>query len=157
MLDSNQTEEFNKIVTQWGFRTRSLLKSSIASLSMKGKGDLMRQLQMKTKKDFGEIDRIIFNFPRHGVFFHKGVGRGYINIAGKVIRGKRNQESKHGSNTLENTIRKENTGPLRGLLYRHPKHWFSSVFETEIPKLADNITRLKADSILDSNTFNLRT
>lgn len=153
MPDSNQTEEFNKIVTQWGFRTRSLLKGSIASLSMKGKGELMRQLQMKTKKDFGEIDRIIFNFPRHGVFFHKGVGRGYIMLGNRVTRGHRTQDSKHGSNTAQNTWVSAKTGPLK----RRPKPWFTRTFETEIPRLADLITRIKADSILDSNTFNLRT
>ncbi len=153
MQDNLEIEEYNKVVIQWGFRTRSLLKTSIASLSMKGKGDLMRQLQMKTKKDYGEIDRVIFNFPRHGAFFHKGVGRGYIIISGRVIRGRRNQPSKHGSNTLENTIQHVNTEPIR----RFPKAWFTPVFEREIPRLADVITRLKADAILDSNTFKLRT
>jgi hypothetical protein len=152
MLDTAQTEEFNKSVVQWGFRTRSLLKNSIASLSMKGKGDLMRQLQMKTKKDFGEIDRVIFNFPRHGAFFHKGVGRGHIIMAGRVIRGQRNNTSKHGKNTEGNITRHLNTDPIR----RHPKPWFTPVFEQEIPKLADIITRLKADSILEENTFKLR-
>ena len=152
MLDTAQTEEFNKNVIQWGFRTRSLLKNSIAALSMKGKGDLMRQLQMKTKKDFGEIDRVIFNFPRHGAFFHKGVGRGHIIVAGRVIRGQRNNTSKHGKNTEDNITRHLNIDPIR----RHPKAWFIPVFEQEIPKLADIITRLKADSILEQNTFKLR-
>ena len=153
MPDTQQIEEFNKNVIQWGFRTRSLLKSSIASLSMKGKGDLMRQLQMKTKKDYGEIDRVIFNFPRHGAFFHKGVGRGHILVAGRVIRGERKNTSKHGSNTEETILRHDNTAPIM----RRPKAWFTPVFEREIPKLADIITKIKADSILDSNTFNLRT
>jgi hypothetical protein len=151
--DNHQIEEFNKEVIQWGFRTRNLLKSSIAGLSMKGKGDLMRQLQVKNKKDYGEIDRVIFNFPRHGVFFHKGVGRGYIVVAGRVIRGKRNNPSKHGSNTMDNTIQHAATGPLK----RFAKPWFTPVFEREIPRLADIITRLKADSILEQNTFRLRT
>ena len=153
MLDSAQTNQFNEKVTQWGFRTRSLLKNSIASLSMKGKGDLVRSLQMKTRKDFGEVDRIIFNFQRHGVFFHKGVGRGYIIVSGRVIRGRRMEGSKHGSNTMNNTLQHANTG----VIMRKPKPWFTLVFEQEIPKLADMITRNKADSILDPHTFNLRT
>jgi hypothetical protein len=151
MPEPNQWETFNQEVLQWGFRTRNLLKGSIASLSMKGKGELVRSLQMKTKKDSGEIDRIIFSFHRHGVFFHKGVGRGYIILSGRVIRGHR-LESKHGSNTLENTAR-HGEGPI----LRRPKPWFTPVFEKEIPRLADIITRLKADAILDENTFNLRT
>ena len=153
ILNNEQTESFNKEVTQWGFKTRNLLKNSISRLSMKGKGDLMRSLQMKTKKDSGEIDRIIFNFQRHGVFFHKGVGRGYIIISGRVIRGKRKEGSKHGSNTFENSIQHTVSGPIR----RHPKPWFTPVFEQEIPHLADIITKAKADAILDQNTFNLRT
>ena len=93
MYDEGQTREFNDKVTQWGFRTRSLLKNSIASLSMKGKGDLVR--------------------------------------------------SRH------------NESP--GMILRKPKPWFTPVFEREIPKLADMITRIKADSILDPHTYNLRT
>ncbi len=145
-------EAFNKEVIQWGFRTRNLLKGSIASLSMKGKGELVRSLQMKTKKDCGEIDRIIFSFQRHGVFFHKGVGRGYIILSGRVIRGRR-LESKHGSNTAENSVQHL----AGGAVLRRPKPWFTPVFEKEIPRLADTITRIKADAILDENTFNLRT
>ena len=153
ILSNDQTETFNKEVVQWGFKTRNLLKNSISRLSMKGKGDLVRSLQMKTKKDSGEIDRVIFNFRRHGVFFHKGVGRGYIIISGRVIRGQRKEGSKHGSNTLENSIQHAAAGPLR----RHPKPWFTPVFEQEIPRLADIISKAKANAILDQNTFNLRT
>ncbi len=152
MLDTRQTEQFNQDVIQWGYRTRNLLKASISSLSMKGKGELARSLQMKTKKDTGEIDRVIFAFQRHGVFFHKGVGRGYIILQGRVIRGRR-LESRHGSNTPENSLQHADAGPI----LRRPKPWFRPVFEREIPRLADIVTRAKADAILDENTFNLRT
>jgi len=153
MESRQQLEEFNRSILQWGFRTRNIIKGRIGALSMAGKGDLVRSLKMSAKKTYGEIDRVIFSFDRHGAFFHKGVGRGHIIVAGRVIRGHRKDGSKHGSNTLDNTVQYDTLKPVR----RHPKQWFTPVFEKEMPALADLITKAKADSILDEKTFNLRT
>ena len=151
-MDRSETEAYNALITKWGFKTRNMLKTSVAKLSMKGKKELVTKIQFKSKKDFGEIEAAIFNFPRHGVFFHKGVGRGYIMVAGTVVRGKRRDKS-HSANTPNNAVFSPATGPLM----RHPKDWFNPVFTTNIPLLADIIAKTKADNIFEVKHLKLNT
>jgi len=151
-MNQSETESYNALITKWGFKTRNLLKSSVARLSMKGKKELVTRIQFKTKKDFGEIEAAIFNFPRHGVFFHKGVGRGYIMVAGTVVRGKRKDKS-HSSNHPNNAVIHPASGPLK----RHPKDWFNPVFIKSIPVLADIIAKTRADQIFEVKHLKLNT
>jgi len=136
---------YNKAILNWGYATRSKLKFSISRLSMKGKGDLMRSLVTKARWDYGEIDRLEFSFLRHGVFFHKGVGRGYFIQGGKVVRG-------YKSKVLRGLGgRKEITGgfvDVSGLLMRRPKEWFTPILDREIPNLAKQIVLIRGDLIL---------
>ena len=80
------SDEYNARVSNWGYHVAQKLKASIGMLMNKGKGDLLKSLRTKTKKEYGEIDRVTYGFQRHGVFVHKGVGRGYKMIGGKVMR-----------------------------------------------------------------------
>ncbi|MFA6484409.1 MAG: hypothetical protein WCW62_17660 [Bacteroidales bacterium] len=152
-MSTTETASYNALIDQWGFKTRNMLKSSVARLSMKGKKELMTRLQYKTKKDYGETEAVIFNFPRHGVFFHKGVGRGYIMMAGTVVRGKRKDNKSHSANTPQNAF----IHPVQGPLKRHPKEWFNPVFTKSIPMLADIIAKTKADQIFDVKNLKLNT
>ena len=152
-LSTDQTKQYNALVDKWGFKTRMQLKNSISRLSMKGKRELVTKLQYKTKKDFGETEAVIFSFPRHGVFFHKGVGRGYIMMNGTVIRGQRKDKTSHGKNTEKNTMFSAVTVPLK----RKPKDWFNPVFKTAIPQLADIIATTKADQIFEVKHLKLNT
>lgn len=49
----------------------------------KNLGDSIKSV---TKKSYGVIDRVTYTFERHGVFVHKGVGRGYEMQGGMVVR-----------------------------------------------------------------------
>ena len=151
-MTTAETESFNHLVDRWGFKTRAQLKASVAKLSMHGKRKLVTQLQYQTKKDFGEIDRVIFNFPRHGVFFHKGVGRGYIIVANTLMRGQRLDKT-HSANKPGNALIHPASGPLK----RHPKDWFNPVFSKAVPALADLIAQTKADHIFDQKNLKLNT
>jgi len=151
-MTTDQTESYNLIINKWGFKTRNMLKSSVAKLSMSGKKELVTRLQYKTKRDFGEINAVIFNFPQHGVFFHKGVGRGYIIVGGTLMRGKRIDKS-DSSNTPDNALIHAASGPLK----RHPKDWFNPVFIKSIPVLADLIASTKADNIFEIKHLKLNT
>lgn len=131
----NQIAAQNREVTQSGYRIRSLLKLSISRLSYKGKAQLTRSLRLRLRKDYGEINQLTYQFSRHGVFFHKGVGRGYILSGGRVIRGSK-------GDSLFRTAGRNLDGPLR----RRPKEWFNPVLDKEVPKLADQIASFKADS-----------
>lgn len=124
------TEAFNKEVQQWTYRVRSILKRDIKSKATKGEGVLANFLRSSIRKDMGEVDSVSYKFPRHGVFFHKGVARGYVMSGSKVIRGIKN-----------NKVIK----PLDGPINRQPQDWFNSTLEKQIPKLADVVADHKAD------------
>jgi hypothetical protein len=107
---------------------------------MKGKGELLRSLRGKTKQEFGEIDRVSYHFIKHGVFFHKGVGRGYTMVGGRVVRG-----YKFDSHIIRKRQDKPAAIVLGGEVKREPKEWFNPVLDTEVPKLADLVAEMKAD------------
>ena len=132
--DPFNIEKHNKAVRRSGFRIRSLLKGSISRLSMKGKRQLIRSLRLQFKKDYGEIDNLKFEFSRHGVFFHKGVGRGYVMQGGRVIRGTK-------KDSIFKAIDSTKSGPMK----RRPKDWFNPVLDREVPKLANIVASLQAD------------
>lgn len=132
---------YNKAILNWGYATRSKLKFSISRLSMKGKGDLMRSLVTKARWDYGEIDRLEFSFLRHGVFFHKGVGRGYFIQGGKVIRGYKSKVLRGLGGRREADGGFVVSGPHR----RQPKEWFTPTIDRELPVLVERIIETRGD------------
>ncbi|MBT3244824.1 MAG: hypothetical protein HN352_16885 [Bacteroidetes bacterium] len=131
MSQISDIDRHNQIVARHGFKIRAMLKVSISRLTMKGKYKLIRSLRLRFKKEYGEISQLKYEFSRHGVFFHKGVGRGYIMQGSRVIRGTRQAGS---------TI--QTSGPL----LRKPKDWFNPVLSKEVPRLADDIAEVQADN-----------
>ena len=124
------TEAFNREVEGWASKVEGMLRSKVQSESSKGTGELARKLKKQIRMDSGEAESIIYKFPRHGVFFAKGVGRGHIMQNGKVVRGVRNNK----------TIRY-----LSGPVNRQPKDWWSKVLDQEVSNLADIVANYKAD------------
>lgn len=137
-----ESAAYNKAILNWGYATRSKLKFSISRLSMKGKGDLMRSLVTKARWDYGEIDRLEFSFLRHGVFFHKGVGRGYFIQGGKVVRGYKSKVVRGlGGRREADGGFVAVSGPHRRL----PKQWFNLVLENEFDELVALILEKRGD------------
>jgi len=82
--------KYNKELRSWAAKTRWQLKAGAASKTKKGKTKtriskdkfgnsfketiLSKDIRYNIKKAYGEVERIGFTFPRHGVFFQKGVG-----------------------------------------------------------------------------------
>lgn len=150
-MEPTTTEQYNERINQWVRQTRGKLKQSIATLSMKGKGQLVRSLTGVTKKDFGQIESIVYSFNRYGVFFHKGVGRGYVMSGGKVIRGY-SMDSKVSRQQRGN----KNVISVGGELKREPKEWFNPILDREVPRLADMVTEMRADMALDAAIIKIR-
>ena len=145
------TEEFNRRVAGWGSATAVKLRASIASMSSKGKGDLLKSLRLNTKKDYGEISILTYKFIRHGVFFHKGVGRGYVMQGGSVVRGqKTDAATKAYANAKGRSIGPMTLFGSTGLLKRKPQEWFNPIIETNITTLADLIAEMKADNAVNA-------
>lgn len=126
-MDTKALEEFNSKIMDWGSRVKAALPSSISSHGISGK-QLRRSIKNRYKYDYGEIDRIGFAFARHGVFVHKGVGRGYVMQGDTVVKTAKTSE---GFN-------------------RSPKPWFNPVIESYIPELQQIVSDYTDKAVLNT-------
>jgi hypothetical protein len=139
---------------QWATFDVMKLRMQIMKLSHKGKGDLARALRFRIRKDaLGVLERVSFSFPRHGVFFQKGVGRGYVMEGGKVVRGRKpsKQESLYAKAKNRDLYRVVTTGDIK----RHPADWFNGTLDPTIPKLADIVSKYLADATVNATRMKI--
>lgn len=118
---------YNSVINNWKNNTRRRAKSNVlrmTSSEIPSPKPLADNLKTSTRKDSGEIYSVGFQFPRHGVFVHKGVGRGFEMQGGKVVRTAKG---------VQTAVRK-------------PKDWLNSEIDKGLPNLADKIVELKADA-----------
>jgi len=108
------------------------------AMVMRGTGSKRRQelklaasIRSKTRQMYGEIDTITYSFERHGVFVHKGVGRGY------PIKG---------SGTIKNP----------GGRTRVAVEWFNPILDQHMPELANRIADINADAALNTARAKIR-
>ncbi len=143
-------EEYNDRVSDWGSQLGVKLRSSIRMLAMDGKGDLVKSLRMKTAKWFGEIDKLAYHFDRHGVFMHKGVGRGYMMMAGNVVHVKGYQSKASIMKMFSEERRKKGVTKKDNTLKRQPEEWFNPIVQQNIDKLADLVAEVNADRVVNA-------
>ncbi|MBV5313608.1 MAG: hypothetical protein JZU47_09955 [Prolixibacteraceae bacterium] len=137
----------NELIQKWTPKVRSALRSSArwfsdgkfesAVLRHGGKQlekKLASSINSKVGKDLGLANYVGFQFERHGVFVHKGVGRGYQ------------------SNGL-GFVRRTAINPPRGQ-QRIAVEWFNPVLDKYLPELADGIAEINADAAV--NTIKMR-
>lgn len=85
-------EEFNQKVRGWTISVRARMArnapvSSGADSPFRKEPRLAKALTYRIRKDSeGITSKLKYQFPRHGVFVHYGVGRGYSRIGGNVIK-----------------------------------------------------------------------
>lgn len=139
--DADRLTAFNKEVEQWQDAVSKQLKATISSRSLR----IARELQPKAYTDkYGLINRLGFSFPRHGVYIHKGAGRGQGGLIGSkwsylkringmeintsIIRhtnpaslGKQNEGNPAGLPLVRSGHQKPSSGTCRYLyaLFRH--------------------------------------
>lgn len=147
LQDMLDTVRSNELIEMWVPKVRRALRTSARWFS-DGKTDPFvlrdhgRQTEKKladsigsyTKKDVDRIFKIAFKFERHGVFVHKGVGRGYV-AAG---------------NGFVNRIAK---GPQ--VHQRVAVEWFNPVLDQYLPELADKIAKINADAAVNSTAMKI--
>jgi len=126
--------EFNDKVKGWAISTRGRMAANAPvyggkESSTRTEKKLAQSISFGVKYGFGSASRIQFQFERHGIFVHYGVGRGYIKTGNSVVRGyitklKRKKAVKHIS-------------PQGGGMNRHPVDWFDVEIRTGLKGLAD--------------------
>lgn len=112
--DAEQSkDQLNAEIKAWGKMVRTKSRRNLQSMT--DKRTKKTQLKTKYRRFRGEIEGVAFEIPRHFVFLHKGVGRGWpIGRAGP------------GS-------------------ARTPKPFLNPVIDDNIKNLADRVEKHRAD------------
>lgn len=139
------SQEYNQQVKEWTQEMRRSLKRQISMMSSNGKKELIRSLRYKTKVQDKEIVKISFEFARHGVFWHYGVGRGYIREGGKVIRGRNASDFEKILAARKNKQAGKVLFSGNASIKRKPREWFDPVYSTKIDSLGDIIANHRGD------------
>lgn len=137
----------NELIEMWIPKVRRALRSSARwftdgkteSFVLRDHGNqiekrLAESIGSYTKKDFDAITKIAFKFERHGVFVHKGVGRGY-----------------HASGTgfVNRTAKWSQVRP------RVAVEWFNPVLEAHLPELANRLAAINADAVVNATAMKI--
>ena len=109
----------------------------------KNLGDSIKSV---TKKQYGVIDRVTYTFERHGMFVHKGVGRGYGMQGGMVVRTAKSEDPA----TRKTTWWGDDPRP------RLPNEWFNPLLEQTLPELADKLAEINADAVLNGTRMMIK-
>lgn len=125
---------YNQQLIQWKSTTTNMLKGQIAGMSSKGKGELLSQLKGYVNfNQAGDAWQAIWKFPRHGIFWFKGVGKGYTIVDGRVVRAVRRGNALYF---------------IDKAFVRQPHDWMNAVFQQQVPKLADIMGEYWADRLV---------
>ena len=130
----------NAIVKKWAPKVKRQLKNSTMVRFTNGKhtsfvmrkgrmeGKLSESVKARIGKKMGVSELVSFSFERHGIFVHKGVGKGYEMKGGVVIRTTKSASAEQ----------------------RNPVSWFNPILERYIPLLANDIATVNANAALNA-------
>ena len=145
--DADLVTAYNDAVEKWQNSVIRQLQSTIAYKSMR----IARELQPRAYTDkYGLIDKLGFSFPRHGIYIHKGAGRGQGGYIGsnwtklKVING---IEVSTGivRHTSPDSINGE-----QGTGNRKAYPWFDPVIRNRLSELMEIVTDYIDTIIIDA-------
>jgi hypothetical protein len=149
-------KEQDDIIRKWSSMVTRYLKSSTISFHHGKKETIERpgrteqkladSIRSRTRKDYGVIDRVSFIFERHGVFVHKGVGRGYKMESGMVVRNAKIEDPM----TREPKWWEDDPRP------RLPREWFNPILEQTLPELSNKLAEINADAVLSSSRMMIK-
>ena len=148
-------EKFNTDVENWTVSTRNgmIRRAPVGLKSEQNEDKLIRTRSFVNLNREGEASNVKFLIPRHGVFVHYGVGRGWIRKGNTVVRGSLTASARRSKrkNRRVNLM----TGGGEG---RKPIDWFDIEIKQGINQLANIAQEYYGDkamySILDkTNRF----
>ena len=149
-------EEQNAAVKQWASKVQSYMRGATfvlahgkgGTVSRPGRSErkLANSIRTNTRQTYGAITGLSFVFERHGVFVHKGVGRGYEMQGGMVIRTAKVADPE----TRQMLSRNDRQRP------REPFEWFNPIIEQTLPELADRLAEINADAVVNATRMMIR-
>ena len=145
--DADRLTAYNQAVAKWQNSVAAQLRAAVASRSMR----IARELQPRTYtgRD-GLIDRLGFSFPRHGIYIHKGAGRGQGGTIGSswTILKRIN-----GVEVSTGIIRHTDPNSLNGTQgegNRQAYEWFDPVIRNRLPELSEIVSNFFDTMIIDA-------
>lgn len=154
---------YNQMIRHWSSMVRRKLVGSVLRFHNGKEGAVTRgiprhqartefklkdNISYRTHQDYGQVDGVGFRFERHGVFVHKGVGRGYIMAGITVVIGKKASTEMKNYAKAQNREAKDTI--LQGPVRRKPEEWFNPVLDQHVPELVDKVTTMNADAAVNA-------
>lgn len=150
-------DERNAVIRAWFASQKPKLATEAKGLGINTySGDFYKMLRAKTYVRQGKVIGGGFGMPRHAIYVHKGVGRGYpIEVAGgqSITRTKAAQKLRdrgYNKSAIASTLAVSMAGKKNKK--RKPKGWFNPIIDRNLPVLADQVARHDAD-IIATNIF----
>lgn len=145
--DADCLTEYNKAVEGWYTSVAAELKGIVGSRSTR----IAKELKPKAYTDkYGLINRIGFSFPRHGIYIHKGAGRGKGGYTGSKWTKRKMVNGIEINTGIVRHTSPESINGLQGTGNRPAFKWFDPVVRRRLPELADIVTRYFDTMILDA-------
>lgn len=144
--DADRLTAFNKAVEQWADEVAGRLKIVISARSTRIPKELHPNLYTD---NYGIINRVGFSFPRHGIYIHKGAGRGQGGwIGSKWEKLKEVNGVTVGTGIMRHTdpasLGKQGTGSRRAF------QWFDPVIRVHIRRLEEITLQYFDTMIIDA-------
>ncbi len=167
-MTPQEIEAYNLMIRRWASMVRRKLHSSVLRFTHGKDGAVTRGLKkysartefkLKDKisyrahQDYGQIDGVGFQFQRHGVFVHKGVGRGYVMSGGSVVLGRKPGNAVTAYAKAKN--RAAGKTVLSGPVRRRPVEWFNPILDSNVPELADKVAQMNADAAVNATKMRI--
>lgn len=151
-------EKQDALITQWASMVQRYMRGAAVILqhgkdgTIQRPGRTERQLEnsigASTRKQYGVINSVSIKFERHGVFVHKGVGRGYEMKGGVIIRTAKSDPPGTGNHSVPH-------GKHDRMVERHPYEWFNPVIEQTLPELANKLVQINADAVINATRMTI--
>lgn len=156
-------DEQNEIVAKWASMVQKNLRGNTVILAKGKDGSIQRPASKPertekklensilsfTKEEFGVKNRVSIKFERHGVFVHKGVGRGYPIKGGMVLKSTQSLSSIMKNKNMSLHAKINARGDI-GRVKRNPFDWFNSTLDSMLPELANKLAEINADAVFDA-------
>lgn len=145
--DADRVTEFNNAINAWQNSVAAQLRAAIASRSMR----IARELRPKAYTDkYGIINQLGFSFPRHGIYIHKGAGRGQ---GGTIGSNWTKLKTINGIEVSTGIVKHTNPNSLnasQGTGNRKAYEWFDPIIRNRISELSDIVMRYYDTMLIDA-------
>lgn len=148
--DADRVVEYNNAINAWQNSVAAQLRRTIAGKSIR----IARELHPKAYTDkYGIINQLGFSFPRHGIYIHKGAGRGQGGTIGSNWTKLKNINGIAVSTGIVKHTNPNSLNASQGTGNRNAFEWFDPVVRNRLPELADIVTRYFDTMIIDATNI----